>query len=185
MEAMISATTLLRRYPAFCFAAASAVMLLLAPLPGSAHDAGARYTDAQYGYSLIAPPGWIRKTDMPRPFVAFLGPVEEGFKTNFHIDPEPAANKTLAQFVKVARETAAKDKAVHLRSESRATLSGSPAVILQSIVTLEGQPPTLSRQFVAVHGGRGYTLTFSVAPTALKKNLPVFDKVIASFRWRR
>ena len=166
-------------------AAVFAAVLLLAPISGSARDTGVRYVDPQYGYSLTAPLGWARKTDMPRPLVAFLGPVAEGFQTNFHVYPEPAANKTLAQFVRVARETAANSKAIHVRSERRATLAGGPAVILQSVVTLEGQPTTIARQIVAVHAGRGYTITFAVAPAALKKYLPIFNKVISSFHWQR
>ena len=166
-----------------CAAAVIAAALLLAPASGRARGAGVAYTDPQYGYSLVAPPGWTRKTDMPRPFVAFMGPIEDGFQTNFNVDPEPAANKTLAQYVKAARESAAKDKAIGSRIERRATLAGGPAVIVQSVVTLQGRT-SIARQIVAVHGGRGYTITLSVAPAALKKNLPAFKRVIASFRWQ-
>lgn len=166
-------------------AAGFASLFLAAPMPGLAVGPGTIYKDQEFGYSVTAPSGWKRKADFPRPYVAFLGPVEDGFQTNFHVDPEPAGNKTLAQFVKVARETAAKNKAIRLRGERRATLAGSPAVIMQSVVTLEGQPPTISHQVVALHGGRGYTITFTVAPSALKKNLPTFAKVISSFHWQR
>ena len=184
---MISANTInrFRRHSYLTVAVGFAALFVAAPMLCFAFGPGTIYKDPEFGYSVTAPSGWTRKADFPRPYVAFLGPVEDGFQTNFHVDPEPAGNKTLAQFVKVARETAAKNKAIRLRSERRATLAGSPAVILQSVVTLEGQPPTIVQQVVALHGGRGYTITFTVAPVALKKNLPTFAKVISSFHWQR
>src|SRR5947209_2632564 len=171
---MSSALTIikLRHSPVSRIAAMCGALLLIAAGAIGAPASGVRYADPQYGYALTAPPGWTRKTDMPRPYVAFLGPVEEGFQTNFHVEPNLTANKTLAQVVKTARETAAKSKTVRIRSERRASLAGSPAVMLESVVTLEGQPPSIARQVVAVHAGYSYTITFSVAPTALTRNLP-------------
>ena len=118
-QQMISATTINRfRGRSYLYVAASfASLFLAAPLSGFAAGPGTTYKDPEFGYSLTAPNGWTRKPDFPRPYVAFLGPVEDGFQTNFHVDPEPAGNRTLAQFVKVARETAAKNKSIRLRSK--------------------------------------------------------------------
>ena len=142
-----------------------------------------RFTDPQFGYSFVAPAGWSQKKDLPKPYVAFVGPVDDGFPTNVSFYTEQTANRSLAQYVKVAKETFAKSKTARLQSERRASVAGTPAVVLQSIVTLSGQPPTITQQVVVLHGGRGYTLTLAVAPSALKKYQPTFDKVVHSFRW--
>jgi hypothetical protein len=153
--------------------------------PSGALGAAARYTDTQYGYSFGPPPGWSRKEDIPRPYVAFLGPVDAGSQANFTIYPEPAANRSLAQYVKVARETIAKTGEMRLQSDRPAKLGGVRARVLQSLVTAKGHPAAISRQVVAVHGGRGYVVTFTAPPGAFKKYSPVFDSVISSFQWQR
>lgn len=163
--------------------AIAAAMLLTAPV--SARDTGTRYTDPEYGYSVVAPPGWERKTDLPRPYVAFLGPVKNGFQPNFNIFSEPAANKTLAQYVKAARSAIASNKAIHLQSVKETTLDGAPARMLQSLVETGSHPPAANRQVVAVHGGRGYIVTFTAAPATIKRYLPLFTRVLASFHWQR
>lgn len=178
-------TTIERTARAFpCIATMSAGILFPASAALCAPEKGVRYADPQYGYTLTAPAGWTRKTDMPRPYVAFLGPEEEGFQTNFHVLPEPAAHKTLAQIVKQAKDASMQSKTVRYRDMKRATLAGTPAVMMESIVTLEGKPPSIARQIVAIHADRVYTITFAAAPAALKRNLPTFDKVLASFRWQ-
>jgi len=159
-------------------------VLLVGRMTGAGESPGTRYADREYGYSLAAPAGWSRKSDMPRPYVAFLGPEDHGFQANFNIYSEPAANKTLADYVKVSRETIAKSKEMRLQSDRKATLGGSPAVVLQSLVTATGHPPSIARQIVTVRGGRGYIVTFTTRPAALKKYLPVFEKVQSSFRWQ-
>jgi len=152
----------------------------LAPI---AAGAGERYADAEFGYALTAPAGWTRKTSMPRPMVAFLGPLQGGFQTNFFVDPEPTEHKTLAQIVKVARAADAKNPAIRVRRQRSSTLGGHPAVVLDSIVTLKGQPPVFTRRVVTIYGDLSYTLTFSAVPEALKKDATLFNRVAASFRF--
>ena len=159
--------------------------LLLLATAASGGDAGTRFADPQFGYVLTAPAGWTRKTDIPRPYVAFLGPVEAGFQTNVNVYTEPAANKTLKQYVRAAREAIARNKAMRLQSSGPAVLGGTPAAVLQSMVKLPGQSPSVSRQVVAVRGGRGYMVTLTVPPSSLKKYLPTFGKVVSSFHWQR
>jgi len=161
------------------------LFLLLSLSVCIAEEKAERYSSPQYGYSLEVPPGWVRKTDMPRPYVAFLGPVVDNYQTNFSIYTEPAANKSLAQFVKVARKTIAGSKIVRLKSSSQTTLSGTPAVALQTLVTEAGSQPSAVRQILAVHKGRGYTLTFTTRPGDLKVLTPVFKRVLSSFRWEK
>jgi hypothetical protein len=158
--------------------------MVLLPFPGSARGTDTRYTDREFHYSLTPPSGWTRKTDMPRPYVAFLGPEAGEFQTNFSIYTEPAANKTLAQYVRVSRETIAKSKTMRLQSDRTVTLGGSPAQLLQSLVTTNGHPPSIVRQVVAVHKGRGYIVTFAALPAEFTSVKPLFDKVLASFRWQ-
>ncbi len=144
-----------------------------------------RYTDPEYGYSISAPRGWSRKTDMARPYVAFLGPEDNGSLPNFHIFTEPAVNKTLAEYVRVSRESIAKNRSMRLQSQQRTALCGAPAAVLQSIVTADGRPPMIVRQVVTVHEGRGYVVTLTAPPAGLKRYLPLFGKALASFQWRR
>lgn len=160
------------------------VVLQLLLSNGNAQVTGGRYADPQYGYSLDVPPGWIRKTDIPRPYVAFLGPVANDYQSNFSIYTEPAANKSLAQFVKVARNTVAKTKSVRLQKSGPTKLGGRPAALLQTLVTVNGSEQSVARQILAVHKGRCYTLTFITRPADLKVMSPVFTRVISSFKWQ-
>lgn len=162
-----------------------AAVLLAASNPGLARQESARYIDKEFRYAVTPPPGWTRKMDMAKPYVAFVGPEEAGFQPNLNIYTEPAAHKTLAQYVRVSRETITASKAMRLQSDRKATLGGSPAQMLQSLVAAGGQTPATVVQILAVHGGRGYIVTFTAPPAAIKKYTPVFDRVLASFRWQK
>jgi hypothetical protein len=156
----------------------------LLPVLCGAAGTDTRYTDKEYHYSVTPPSGWSRKTEMHRQYVAFLEPDIGKFQTNFNIYTEPAANKTLAQYVRVSRETIAKSKEMRLQSDRKLTLGGSPAQLLQSLVTADGHPPSIVSQVLAVHGGCGYIVTFTALPAEFPKVKPVFDKVLSSFRWQ-
>jgi len=159
--------------------------VVFVPMAHSAPRAEQRFKDPQFGYAFTIPDGWTQKKSIPRPYVAFLGPVDQGFQTNLNVYSEPAANKTLAEYVKAARASFAKDKSARLQSDSRTTLAGMPAVQFQSTIKLPDQDPTIARQVVTVHAGRGYMVTLTAAPSALKRYLPTFKKVLSSFRWQR
>jgi hypothetical protein len=157
--------------------------LQLLPLLARAQAKAGRYSDAKYGYSLVVPPGWVRNAELRRPYVAFLGPVVRDYRANFSIYTEPSANKSLAQVVKVARQTIAGAKTLQLKSSSRTRLAATPAVELRSLVTEAGSEPSVVRQILAVHKGNSYTLTFTTRPADLKAMTPVFNRVLSSFRW--
>jgi hypothetical protein len=173
-----------RRSVPGAFAALYGLLCILPAIAASA-DASTRYIDREYHYSLAPPPGWTRKTDMPRPYVAFLGPIEQEFQANFHVYSEPAANKTLAEYVKISKETITKNKKMRLVRSGKTRLAGVPAETFQLNVTVPGNGHTVTRQVVALRDGRGYILTFSALPKSIKKLTRIFDRVIASFRWER
>jgi hypothetical protein len=164
-------------------AAIAAAIAVPALAPAGAREAFERYTDPQYGYSVGVPPGWTRKADMARPYVAFVGPIVNDFQANVNIYTEPAAHKTLAQYVKVSKEAIAKDKEMRLQLARPGRLGGAPAELLQYAVAVKGHPPAVVRQVVAVRGGRGYQVTFTAPPKELKSYLPTFDRVLASFKF--
>jgi hypothetical protein len=160
-------------------------VLAVSQVAAGAGESASRYVDSQYGYSFEPPAGWTRKTDMPRPYVAFLGPMESGSQVNLCIYSAPAAHKSFGQYVKDAKETISKRSDMRLQSDRRDKLAGVPAQLFQSLVTARGFEPAISRQVVAVRGDVGYIVAFTAPPQAYKKYVPVFDKVIASFRWKR
>ena len=160
-------------------------LLCLAPIAVTAHRDSARYVDKTDHYSLRPPPGWTRNMEAPRPYVAFMGPTEQGFQPNFSIFSETAANRSLASYVKVSSETIKKNKQMRLLSNRVAHVDGVPAALIETIVDAPGHPQSIARQVITVRNARGYMLTFVAAPATMKRLTPAFDKVVSSFRWER
>ena len=141
-----------------------------------------RYTDAESRFSFQPPEGWQRRPDLPRPVVAFIGPEEEGFAVNFvvNIHNKPVEEAELDKFVQQI-----KIENGEIYAQTKTTLNGKPARAWRTHMHVPGHPLLENRQIVCIFNKRAYELTFTMPPVAVKKYDPVFEKIVASFRWEK
>ncbi|HZT40596.1 MAG TPA: hypothetical protein VFA07_00325 [Chthonomonadaceae bacterium] len=142
----------------------------------------ARYVDTYYHYSFQPPAGWTRKTGLPRPYVAFVGPAENGFAANFFVTvyAKPVENNDLNAFMK---DVKIKNGVMYARK--RTTLNGVPAQSWRTHLHLPGHPPVENRQVVCIRQDHAFELTFTMLPATMKRYDPVCDQILRSFRWEK
>jgi hypothetical protein len=164
---------------AFCGLGVSALCALVG---GAFAGPTPRYTDAQNHYSFQPPEGWTRKTDLPKPVVGYIGPVEDEFAVNFNVNihGRPVEEADLDQFIagiKIAN--------AEMYDRAKTTLNGMPARSWRTHLKIPGHAPMENRQVVCIYNKRAYELTFTMPPSVVKKYDPVFEKIVASFRWEK
>ncbi|HLK56593.1 MAG TPA: hypothetical protein VKU00_08515 [Chthonomonadaceae bacterium] len=141
-----------------------------------------RFTDAENHYSFQPPEGWQRRMDLPKPIVAFLGPEEEDFSANFSVNlmGKPVENEDLDKLV-----AQVKIENGDIYARTKTALNGIPARAWRTHLHVPGHPVVENRQILCVYNKRVYELTFTMKPDTVKKYDPVFEKIVASFRWEK
>ncbi|HZO91296.1 MAG TPA: DcrB-related protein [Chthonomonadaceae bacterium] len=166
-------------------AAIGFMALLLWAATALAAPGANRYVNTEDHYSFAPPAGWKQNTRaLPKPFVLFVGPIEQQFAVNLNIYSEPIGNMSLDQYVALSKQKAAQSKIVTISAVRPAKLDGVPAYRLSGTLQM-GARKVANRQVVCVRNKRGYVLTLSASPATIKKYDPVFDKIIASFTWEK
>lgn len=157
-------------------------VLLCCSADGVAARSEGRFRDPEGRYSFAPPPGWKLKTGLPSPIVAFIGPEENGFAVNFMVNiySRPVKSDEEVAFVRSI-------KVQHgaLYALKRTTLGGYPAHCWRTHLRVPKFPELENRQIVCFHENRAYELTFTMTPSAKRRYDPVFDRVVASFRWEK
>ena len=139
-----------------------------------------RYTDVEYHFSFLPPAGWKRKADVPAPAVDFVGPKFGNFTANIVVNVYsgpflPAEEEKRVQSVQVQYGT--------IFTIGTAKLGGEPAHSWRTRLHVPGFPALENHQIFCLHNGHAVEITLTAPPTVMKKVDPVFDRVLASFRW--
>ena len=148
----------------------------------------ARYVDTYYHYSFQPPVGWERSPNMHRPYVAYVGPAENGFAANFSVNvyAKPVEDNDLNTFMKDVLNTFKKDtRNGVMYARKRTALGGLPAQAWRTHLHLPGHPPFENRQIVCVRQNHAFELTFTMLPATMKRYDPVCDQILRSFRWEK
>ncbi|HLV79527.1 MAG TPA: hypothetical protein VKT32_04570 [Chthonomonadaceae bacterium] len=142
----------------------------------------ARYVDTYYHYSFQPPAGWQRKADLPRPYVAYIGPEENGFAANFLVSvyAKPVEANELSRFMKRVQ---IKNGVMYAMKPT--TLGGLPARTWRTHLHVPGHVPVENRQWVCITRNHAFELTFTMLPAARKQFDPVCDQIVKSFRWEK
>ena len=142
----------------------------------------ARYVDNDYHYSFHPPAGWTRKPDLPRPYVAYIGPAQNGFAANFLVNVygKTVEDNDLDNFMKDV-----KIKGGVMYARKHTMLDGLPARSWRTHLHLSGHPPMENRQVVCVRQNHVFELTFTMLPATMKQYDPVCDQILKSFRWEK
>lgn len=139
-----------------------------------------RYVDSATHFSFVPPGNWERKPNVPAPAAAFIGPRSGGFATNIVVNVYsgpfvPAEEEKRVQSVQVQYGT--------IFSMGTAKLGGEPAHSWRTRLHVPGFPALENHQIFCLHSGHAVEITLTAPPTVMKKVDPVFDRVLASFRW--
>lgn len=147
----------------------------------------ARYADSEYSYSFAPPAGWKRDTQLPRPFVAFVGPEDHSFKPNFSVNvlQQQVEPKDVGKVMKDIRTQVAHIKHATAYAQKHTTLNGKPADSWRLHLRLPGQPVCENRQVACVYHKHLYELTFTVPAVTAKKYEALGDKLFASFKFEK
>lgn len=142
----------------------------------------ARYVDSYYHYSFQPPAGWTRKAHLPRPYVAYVGPAQNGFAANFSVIVygKTVEDNDLNSFMK-----SVKIENGVMYARKRTTLGGRPAQSWRTHLHLPGHPLVENRQVVCIWKEHAFELTFTMLPATVKKYDPVCDQILKSFRWEK
>lgn len=148
-----------------------------------APKAAAPYQDKEAGFSFTPPAGWTRKTDLPKPLVAFVGEPDQGYAPNF------SANVFARRVPKASEKLFLDDvqmeyKKIGAMSPIKKTkLAGKPAYTWSARISVPNYPTVVNRQIVCFYKERAYELTFTTLPATMKKYEKTFSQIVASFRF--
>jgi hypothetical protein len=136
------------------------------------------------GYCLLHPAGYTAGQPNPDETVLFTGSLQNADAGRAYITVSDTGGKAAPEIAgSIAREIAASLPGWSVR-QSTLNLGGETAVVLDNV---PGQD--ISRQVVAVHGGRLYLLTFAPADPGQSGAYGEMDKlyqtVVESFRFAR
>jgi len=145
-------------------------------------------------YSVMPPTGWTKQTkDIVAGGVAFLGPQEKDFTVNINVMSEPAPRETLAQYVQaIHRQVTPGGEMTILKDTPKVLLAGTQAHRMLTELHLKKRtdvPILRVHQIYAMHKDRAFILTLtypkSVTQDSEKKYIAAFNKLIASFQWKK
>lgn len=145
-------------------------------------------------YSVLSPTDWTKQTkDIVSGGVAFLGPQEKDFQVNINVLSEPAPRETLAQYVQaIHRQVTSGSEMTILKDTPKVLLAGTPAHRMLTELHLKKRtdvPILRVHQIYAMHKDRAFILTLtypkSVTQASEKKYLAAFNKLVASFQWKK
>jgi hypothetical protein len=152
--------------------------------PTKPQKASTRYEDKQWLYSFQPPAGWkpVPSKDLPKPMVGFSGPNENGFAVNCVVNFHTVAVKA-GQEEKFVESVKEEYKKYGTLSElKRFRHQGNIAFGWRTV--LSGTNKGLeNRQVVFFFERRAYELTLTLPTANRKKYDPVFEKIVASFRF--
>jgi hypothetical protein len=165
---------------------------------GSAQKA-LRYTNAPYHFSLDIPAGWVSVPESKKALVAFAGPRVQGFAATLNVTTSLVGDTTLAEYTNATKQRYAKvqasqnaktqsDRTVRITSlnvfdEKSMTLGELPARCWRVQISSPQRPTIEERQVFCIKEKRGFVVTFSTRILDKKQNDPIFDKLLASFKW--
>ncbi len=139
-----------------------------------------RYVDGDHNFSFAPPAGWKRKPDVPAPAVDFAGPKSGKFTTNIAVNVYATAVRP-ADEAKLVQGIAVKHGTVYAIGPAK--LGGLPAHSWRTHLQVPEFPILENHQVLCLHGGRAVEITLTAPPGAMKKYEPIFDRLLASFRW--
>ena len=145
-------------------------------------------------YSVLMPMDWTKQTkNIVAGGMAFLGPQEKDFQVNINVLSEPAPHETLTQYVQaIHKQVTSGSEMTILKDTFNVLLAGTPAHRMLTELHLKKRtdvPILRVHQIYAMHKDRVFILTLtypqSVTQASEKKYIDAFDKLIASFQWKR
>jgi hypothetical protein len=147
-----------------------------------------KYTNKEFGFSIILPEGWEVQDGKPYNITAiFLGPVDGGFRINFNLNivniPEEGATID-EELISVIKEELTKSLEmlgeVNFLSEGKRKVSNFDSYEIVYILKV-GKMEIKQKQVYFINKDKFYVFTFSALKENFDKYIQTFEQIINTF----
>jgi hypothetical protein len=132
----------------------------------------------QYGFTIDPPTGWTVE-EPSYAAVAFLGPIDQGFRANVNIQVEPTS-LSLEQYISTSKQSLQTLDDFTLISEESRVIKQVDAYELVFTFTYSGST-VQEKQVYLVKNGKAFIITYAAVPTTYQNHLTTFENSVQTF----